>query len=439
MKTRLIAAAAMLAALASPAAAVGVAGDPVLYWNEILITSLTPNPVFAGRHAAMVNIAIHDAVNAATGRQNYGYLGSLERDGGDTRAAASAAAHAVLSALYPANAAVYNAALANSLALVPDGAAKTKGIATGAALGAQVLALRLNDGWNAVVPYSPSGLPGRWAPTPPANLPGAVPQWGSVDPFLLNAGDQFRLGAPPAIDSAEYAAAYNEIKDIGAAGSLTRTGDQSYAANYWVAASGPGPWLRAAIDASEAAGNATIDNAALFARMNVAIVDATIGIFDAKYTFDYWRPVTGIRNGDLDGNAATDKDAGWTPYVITPPHPSYLSGHSGVAGAAGAVLADAFGDETSLCIGWASLNRCWDSYTAAADDAAISRLWGGIHWRFDNEAGLTLGRSVADWTLDQYAFGAVPEPGSWAAMIAGFGIVGAVMRRRRAGQRAALA
>ncbi|GGE22474.1 hypothetical protein GCM10011529_31320 [Polymorphobacter glacialis] len=257
-------------------------------------------------------------------------------------------------------------------------------------------------------------------------------QWGAMDPFLLASGDQFRPGAPPALGSEAYAAAYNEVREIGSATSLLRTADQSAAATYWVTATWPGPWLRAAIDASEASGNSMIDNAALFARMNVAMVDATVGIFDAKYTFDYWRPVTAIQNGDLDGNAATVQDAGWSSYVVTPPHPSYVSGHSAIASSAAAILSDAFGDAAPLCIGWASLDRCWGSYTAAGEEAAMSRLWGGIHWRFDNEAGTVLGRSVADWTLGQTAFAAVPEPGSWVMLVVGFGLVGGVMRKRGA-------
>lgn len=422
---------ALAAGLTQPASAAGVADDPVLYWNEVLLSSLSPNPVFASRHAAILNIAIHDAANAAAGRPNYGYLGSLEKNGGDSRAAVSAAAHKVLTGLYPGNTATYNAALAASLALVPDGPAKAQGVATGASFGAQILAQRASDGWNAVVPYTPSGLPGRWTPTPPANAPGAVPQWGAVDPFLMTSGDQFRPGAPPAIGSAEYAAAFDEVKDIGAVGSLTRTADQSAAATYWVAGSGPGPWLRAAIDAAASSSPATIENAATFARLSVAMMDASIGIFEAKYHYDYWRPVTAIRNADLDGNPATTQDAGWTPYVTTPAHPSYISGHSGIAASAATILADAYGDTAPFCIAWLGNNRCWDNFTASSEDAANSRLWGGIHWRFDNEAGLDLGRSVADWTLAANAFGAVPEPDNWALMIAGFGMTGAVLRRRR--------
>ena len=434
MKATLFAAglAVLATGLGQPASAAGVGDDPVLYWNELLITSLTPNPVFASRHAAMVNVAMHDAVNAAVGRPNYGYLGSLEKNGGDSRAAASAAAHAVLKALYPANAATYDAALAASLALVPDGPDKAKGIATGAGLGAKILAQRAGDGWNAVVPYTPSGDPGRWAPTPPGFAAPAVPQWGSVDPFLMTSGDQFRPAAPPAIDSVAYAAAFEEVRLIGSAGSLTRTVDQSAAATYWAAASGPGPWLRAAIEAASAGGASSIETAATFARMSVAMMDASIGIFEAKYHYDYWRPVTAIRNADLDGNAATDKDAGWTPFITTPAHPSYISGHSGIAASATFILADAYGDATPFCVGWLGNDRCWSNFSASADDAANSRLWGGIHWRFDNEAGLELGRSVGEWTLAANAFGAVPEPGSWVMLITGFGLSGAVMRKRRA-------
>ena len=423
--------AAALATLAPQTAqAASVDGDPVLYWNQLLINSLPANPLLAGRQAAILNTAIHDAVNAAQGSHNHGYLGGPNATGGDTRAAASAAAHAVLKALYPANAATYDTALANSLALVPDGAAKTTGIASGAAYGAQILALRANDGWNAVVPYTPSGQIGRWAPTPPAMLAAAAPQWGDITPFLLTSGDQFLPGPPPTLDSAAYTAAFNEVKEIGAAGSALRTADQSAAATYWNGAGGPGPWLQIAIAAAEESGSSTLANATVFARLSTGIMDATIGIFDAKYDYDYWRPITAIRAGDLDGNADTIGDATWSSFITTPNHPSYISGHSGVAGAASTILADQFGDDHQFCLTWSSQNRCWDSYTATANDAAMSRLWGGIHWRFDNEAGLALGRSVGNYVLGARAFGAAPEPALWGMLLLGFGTIGSVLRRR---------
>jgi hypothetical protein len=247
----------------------------------------------------------------------------------------------------------------------------------------------------------------------------------------MTSGDQFRAVAPPTVDSAAYTAAYNEVKDIGAVGSLTRTADQADAANFWAVASGVGPWIRAAIDAAQDSGQSSLEHASTLARMLVSGADATIGIFEAKYHYDYWRPVTGIRAGDADGNPDTVGDAGWTPFIVTPPHPSYISGHSAQASSTSAILAAAYGNERSFCLSASGLTRCWDSFSNAAEDAANSRLWGGIHWRFDNEAGLALGYDVAGWTLANKAFTAVPEPATWAMMILGFGVVGATARRRR--------
>jgi hypothetical protein len=434
MSIRRAGAAALATAIlvAGPAAAAvePVTGDPALYWHEVINTVLTGSPVTTSRHAAMASVAIHDAINASLGRPNFGYLGSLNADGGDTRAAASTAAHNVLITLYPARAADLDAALAASLALVPDGPAKTKGIATGVTVASAVIARRTGDGSTAVVSYTPSGEIGRWAPTPPGFAAGVFPQWGGVDPWLMTSGDQFRSAAPPALNSAAYTAAFDEVKDIGASGSLTRTADQSASAVFWAGASGVGPWIRAAIDVAQGSGNSTLENASVLAQMLVAGADATIGIFDAKYHYDYWRPVTAIRAGDADGNPDTVGDAGWSSFITTPPHPSYISGHSGQAGAASVVLAAAFGNETAFCLTWAGNSRCWDSFSLAAEDAANSRLWGGIHWRFDNEAGLALGRAVGDWTLGSNAFNAVPEPATWAMMILGFGVVGLAARRR---------
>jgi len=247
MPTRILATAtfaALAATFTTPAAAAITAeSDPILYWNQTMV-GLVGGPAPAQpRVYAMVNIAMHDAVNAAVGRPNGSYLKGVGVSGGDTRAAASQAARNVLVALDPANTAQYDAALAASLALVLDGPAKTAGVANGAAHAAAILAKRAADGSADSFPHVPGGDPGDWRPTPPGFAPGALPHWGGVDPFLMTSGDQFRPPPPPALDSAEYAAAYNEVKEIGALGSATREDDQTASALFWDAANGS-PWLR---------------------------------------------------------------------------------------------------------------------------------------------------------------------------------------------------
>lgn len=427
-----------IVSLATPATAAPepVTGDPVLYWHEVLQTGLAGSPTVQSRGYAMVSVALHDAVNAALGKPNNAYIPNIAAMGGDTRAAAAVAARNVLAHLNPdpVKVAEFNAARDASLALVLDPVARAAGIATGNAISAAVIGNRTGDGSTPLGAYSPSGLPGRWAPTPPGFGAAAVPQYATVDPWFMSSPSQFRSGPPPAIDSVAYANALIEVRDIGVAASVIRTQDQSDAANFWVTASGTGPWIRAGIDQAQAKGLSTLESAALFARLSTSVADAVIGIWDAKYHYDYWRPVTGIRNADLDGNPLTDAVAGWTPFIGTPAHPSYISGHSGVGGAASIILTSAFGDVGKFCMTY-GFERCWNGFEAAALDGANSRLWGGIHWRFDNEAGLALGQAVGRFTLRQSAFGAVPEPSSWALMIAGFGLIGAMTRWSRRGRR----
>jgi len=418
-------------AVAAPATAdVPVSGDPALYWNQVLATGLTGSPTVTSRSYAMVSGAIYDAVNATTGGTHVSFVSGVSTSGGDTRAATAVAARNLLVALNPAKTADYDAALTNSLALIPAGVDKSNGIATGTAIATAALAARAADGSSALSTYSPTPGVGNWQPTPPGNLPAAVPQWAGVDPFVISSPDLFRPAAPPPLGSVAYAVAYNEVMAIGSAGSVTRTADQSASANFWVQAAGTAPWLQAGLGVAEGAGLSSIENARLFAMISTSVADSIIGIWDAKYEYDFWRPVTAIRSGDLDGNDATIVDAAWTPYIVTPNHPSYISGHSGVAAAGATVLADFFGDSQDFCLMSGGLNRCWTSFSGAAEDAANSRLWGGIHWSFDNEAGTVLGREVAQYVLNSGAFALVPEPGSWAMMILGFGLAGAVLRRR---------
>ena len=392
------------------------ASDPVLRWNSILLDSIraqkTPPP-YAARNMAIVHIAIYDAVNAIDG----GYDGYLtQRNGpqnGSEAAAAAQAAHDTLAALYPTRKAIFDAALVWSLAQVPDGSAENKGIAVGRNAARQILAERQDDGADSVVFYTPGTGPDDWQPTPPAFAPALLPQWPDVTPFALESGDQFRPSAPPSMTSDEFTAAFNRVKAIGAADSATRTAEQTQIALFWADGAGtatpPGHWNLIARDVAQAQHNTLPQNARLFALLNIALADAGIVSWDAKYTFNFCRPVTAIRNTADDGNPATSADSTWTPLISTPPFPSYTSGHSTFSAAAAAVLAGFFGTDkitfTTASENPAATSRTFTSFSQAAAEAGISRIYGGIHWDFDNTAGLASGKLVG-----QYVFSHLLKP-----------------------------
>ena len=414
---------------ASPAAAqISVASDPVLFWNDLAIRNVTGPAPAQARVMAMLNTAMHDAVNRTYNGANTYYLSGVAAPGGNVRAAVAEAAFGVLSTVNAANAATYQAARDASLALVMNGTAKTNGMATGAAYAAAMLLNRQADGSGAMLPYVPGSNPGDWRPTPPGFGNAAIPHYKNVTPFLMSAPSQFRPGPPPALNSAEYAAAYNEVKEIGSLTSATRTADQTSSALFWDISSGT-TWHRIAVDLIADDGRSTLENARIMAKTSAAIADSLIAGWDSKYTYNLWRPVTAIREGDTDGNDATEQDANWNSLFAAPAHPTYLSTHSLQSGAASAALLGLGIDEAFTgTIGTDS--RMFTGLGQAALDAANSRLWGGIHFRFDNDIGLATGQAIGGFALAQDAFNAVPEPASWALMIAGFGFVGAAMRRR---------
>ncbi len=431
LTTSCLLAATMLGAT-SASAAISVTSDPILYWNDVAINNVVTNAPAQTRIFAMANIAMHDAVNATLGGPNRGYLSGVSNAGGDSRAAAAQAAHDVLVALNPANAGTYGTALTDSLALIGDGSAKAKGVATGAAYAAAILANRANDGSSAVVPYTTTGLPGDWRPTPPGFGSPAVPGWGDVKTFVLSPGDSAAVhpGPPPALGSAEYAAAYNEVKEIGSLSSLTRTADQTASALFWDTANG-GTWIRVGLTIAEDEDYSTLQLASAFATLSTGLADAAIAGFDAKYEYRLWRPVTAIQLGDTDGNAATIADPAWASLFPAPAHPSYISTHSDFSGAGASILSAFFGDDEGFTFSIGGDSRMFTGLSQAEQDAANSRLWGGIHFRFDNEAGLAMGHEVGSRVLSAGIFQAVPEPASWAMMVAGFAGVGMALRTRR--------
>jgi hypothetical protein len=421
---------ASLLGAGAASALVPLTADPVLFWNDqaqALLPGATP---VQSRSLAMLNIAIHDAVNASTGSQDRYYMSGVSTPGGDTRAAASQAAHDVLVTINPGNALQYDAALASSLGLISDGTAKSNGIATGAGYAAAMLASRSSDGSAAAVPYATTGLAGDWRPTPPALASAATPQWGGVTPFLMTSGDQFRPGPPPALGSVEYATAYNEVKAIGSATSAIRTADETAAAKFWASSNASQAWIRVGLQLADAEGLSTLENARAFALLSSVMADAQIAVFDSKYDYRLWRPVTAIRLGDTDGNALTEVEATWSSLVTTPAFPSYVSAHSALSEAAAISLSSIFGDDDPFCLTLTFGSRCFSNVDEAALDASNSRIWGGIHFRFDSEAGLALGEQLGEYALSGGFFSAVPEPSSWAMMLMGFGLLGALARHR---------
>src|SRR5213083_2391552 len=326
--------------------------DVVTEWNNAALDAIraghSPPPI-ASRSLAILHVSIYDAVNGIDRTHEPYLVQSFAPAGASREAAASAAAHEALVNLFPANASSFDALHAAILATVPNGPQKIAGIVWGEFVANQILAARANDGWNAtVLPPGGSG-PGVWVPTPPAFLPYALPQWGFVVPFATNSSSQFRPPGPPSLNSEQYAADYHEVKKLGAAIGSTRTEEQTLIALFWADGAGtetpPGHWNSIAQTISAARGNTLEENARLFALLNIAMADAAICAWDAKYTFDFWRPVTAIRNGEADGNPATDPDPAWTSFIATPPFPDYVSGHSTFSGAAASVLAHFYGTD----------------------------------------------------------------------------------------------
>jgi hypothetical protein len=253
----------------------------------------------------------------------------------------------------------------------------------------------------------------------------------------MTSGSQFRdPNGPPALDSAEYTANFLEVKEIGSATSATRNADQSAIARFWASSAGtstpPGHWMRIAQTVADAQDNTLEENARLFALLTMGMADASVASWDNKYTYNDWRPITAIRAAATDGNPATEADASWNSFLTTPNHPSYTSNHSSVSGAAGAILAEFFGTDnitfTTSSEGVILPDRTFTSFSQASTEAADSRLYGGIHWRYDNEDGLVGGRAVGHYVYDTQ-LQSIPEPSSIALLaVAAIGLL-AVARR----------
>ena len=410
-----------------------VVADEVTKWNETATkiaaeSGLSGNPLFESRVYAMTHAAIHDALNAIHRRSDPYALYIPVTPHASPEAAVASAAYFVLQDQFhrltafgfPGQQASLEAAYNDSLKRIPNSAAKNRGIFIGRLAAAVILALRVNDGWDTqtVLDFNyPQGTaPGEYKFTPPFNF-AFLPQWGTVTPFILRDASQFRPGPPYAVTSRRYALDLNEVKRLGGNGTTTpseRTAEQTEIALFWVESS-PQQWNRIARTVAAAEGLTLWENARLFGLLNLALADGYISCLDTKYHYNYWRPITAIREAATDGNPLTRADPTWTPLVDTPPVPDYDSGHSVEGGAAAQVLRRFFGTDfvrfrtcsTTLptgrnCQDSSPVLRSYRSFSAAAEENGLSRILVGFHFRKAVSEGIEHGRKIGNRAVNQF-------------------------------------
>jgi membrane-associated phospholipid phosphatase len=390
--------------------------DVVTDWNQIMVQTVITgktSPVVSTRVTAIVAAAVFDAVNGIERRYTPIHVDFAAPVGASKRAAAVQAAYATLVLLYPSQKPALDAQLQASLAGIASSSAEensvsiTLGIQWGQTVANDIMAWRSTDGFTPPPPPFLGGLAiGEWRPTPPDLLAGAVPQFAHMTPWVISSPSQFRPAGPPALTSDLYTTVFNEVKMMGSASGSPRTADQTELAIFWTLNT-PAYWNRVASTISTERNLVLSDNARLFALPNIAMADAAIACWEAKYHYVFWRPITAITLAGLDGNPATDADPLWTPLlVLTPNFPEYPSGHSTVSAAAAAVLADYFGNATPFSLGSEKLPgvfRSFSSFSQAVLEVNDARVFGGIHFRSACLDGNALGRAVADYALGNAA------------------------------------
>ena len=404
--------------------------DEVTDWNETLFRAgliAGSSPLAMTRLTAIVQASVYDAVNGIERRYTPIFVKPAAPAGASLRAAAMQAAYVALSKIYPAQQLMLDARRAASVADMSareNAAAVAAGIAWGASVANQIWAWRLTDG--IATPPSPwlgNTAVGQWRQTPNDPLPGTstpgagYPQFVGMTPWAIASSSVFRAAPPPDLTSARYTRDFNEVKAMGSQTSATRTADQSIFALVWASGTASYLWNHAALGLLDGQGDGDgeaddharngrrglLEHARILATMDVAMADAAIGCWDTKYFYNLWRPITGIRSAADDGNAATAADAGWTPFISTPAHPSYTSGHSCVSAAAAGILAHEFGEHTRFTIEsdqMPGVVRSFTTFNAALEEVKDARVFAGIHWRFDCERGQAIGAAVANYILD---------------------------------------
>jgi hypothetical protein len=376
-------------------------------WDEKAIAAVAPlasvpspyTPYAAYRMMGIVHAAMFDAVNSIE-RRHRPYLVQLPADRAMSKeAAAAAAAAAVLATIDAKTAGEMKVALASYLASIPEGGAKSEGVKLGEAVAARVLEARANDGSNAPDDYRPRTTPGVYVPTPIMR----GPMWPGIKPFAMASPSQFRPGPPIALDSKEWATDFNEIKDYGGQKSAKRTAQQTETARFWLV-SGPvayHPFLRQLVTAKQMG---VVESARFMALAGIAINDALIAVLDAKYHYNFWRPITAIRNGDIDGNPATDREATWQPIADTPMHPEYPCAHCILSGSVAGVVKAVLGTDDIPEIAVTSptapgVSHRWTNMANFTQEVASARIWAGFHYRFSTRVGTDMGLKIGEYVV----------------------------------------
>jgi hypothetical protein len=401
----LLAVAAALAALAAPGLA---RADAVTQWNStaataLLVTAGQP-PQVSVPHLAMVHGAVYDAVNAIDGgHEGYLLTSRLATPFDSKDAAVATAAYRVLVSIVPAQQPVLEPQYVASLSGIPDGSAKTRGIAVGAAAAAAMIAARTDDGRFGAFRFLVGSGAGAWVPVLPAFVNDPNAWLKDVRPFLIRSASEFRTDGPVPLASRKYAKELAEVQALGSATSATRTADQTHAARYW-AENPPATWTRVFRTLSAQQGLSVVENARLFAMLYLTAADALISVWDDKARWSFWRPITAIREADTDGNPATVEDEAWLPLIATPPYTEHPSGHTALSGSIAATLQEFFGTDH---VGWsdtnnAGLTRSFTRFSQAIDEVVDARVWSGIHFRTADEHGHRIGEQVAKWRHRNY-------------------------------------
>jgi hypothetical protein len=375
--------------------------DVITDWNakaEAIGLEKRLQPPPNARSMAMMHVAMFEAVNAVTRRYSPYRLTLPADPGASPQAAAAAAAHDVLAALFPDQQASLEATLKASLAEVSDASQKAKGVELGKKAAAGILALRANDGIAAPESYRPVTTPGAYVPT-------VIPvssTIGQMTPWVMESGAQFRPAQPPALTSATWTADLNEIREIGGRDSARRTAEQTEIGRFWVA-TGPHCWNPVVRQLGAAKKLDLTDSARLFALVSMATADSFVAVFEAKYHYNLWRPVTAIRKADLTGNAETPREATWQPLVDTPMHPEYPCAHcissSAAATAMQLVLGDDLPEFSMTSPALPGVTRRWKRLQDYSDEVSNARIYGGIHYRFSTIAAQEMGRRIAELTV----------------------------------------